>query len=347
MIVSCRRHLSVPVPAIAVRILAVFLMVLPFSNAAAETIDDVLMRLRQDDRSFAGIAQRLIVANAPLCDEKMPATGMVLHSLAQYSPAAQPAAQRLFGFPAALPGTLTVEALVPGGPAERAGLREGDGIISINDLPVERLLAASDSAPTALRDAAENRIADADPAAPLQLTVLRDGKAMPIAIAPLSACRTRFELVPGAGWLARSDGAIIQLGQRFLQDETADEVAVVIAHELAHTMLHHRRRLAAANVSKGMLGELGRDGRLNRQVEREADLLSVHILRNAGFDPGLAVAFWRGPGRKLDSGLLRKRIYDSPAQRALAIEREIAAIPPEAPAIYAPPLLETRSKPLL
>jgi predicted Zn-dependent protease len=119
-------------------------------------------------------------------------------------------------------------------------------------------------------------------------------------------------------------------------------LAVIVAHELAHSVLAHRRRLAAAGVSKGLLAEFGRNGRLNRQVEREADRLSVHLLRNAGYDPQLAPTFWDKRGRQLGSS----GIHDSPKQRARLMRDEIATIPSDAPRPFLPPMLTLRDQPL-
>ena len=117
---------------------------------------------------------------------------------------------------------------------------------------------------------------------------------------------------------------------------------MLVAHELAHNILRHRARLAAAKVDTGIGAEFGRNRLLNRRTEDEADRLSVHLLRNAGYDPRLAVAFWRDEGPKVDGGLFRSRIYASATDRAKAIAAEIARIAAGAGVPYVPPVLAMR-----
>ena len=51
------------------------------------------------------------------------------------------------------------------------------------------------------------------------------------------------------------------------------------------TSSRHRVRLDAARVSRGFLGNFGRNARLIRETEVEADRLSVYLLERAGYDP--------------------------------------------------------------
>ena len=163
---------------------------------------------------------------------------------------------------------------------------------------------------------------------------------------PSPACRARFELVAHGGHDASSTGTLIQVGDGFIAGFGDDELAAVIAHELAHTILHHRQRLEAAKVSQGLFAEFGRSKRLNARTEAEADLLSVHLLRNAGYDPAAALRLWRNHAKALDAGILRSAIYASPAARARAMAAEIAAIPANAPIPEIPSLIATRNQPL-
>ena len=165
------------------------------------------------------------------------------------------------------------------------------------------------------------------------LDLVRQGRRLTAVLTPPAACRTRFELLTGGGRLARSDGETIQLSARLLDRFDDNEVAVVAAHELAHTMLRHREKLE--NVKK-------EKARIARQAEDEADRLSVYLLRNAGYDPGVALAFWRGRGGKaFGGGLLRDGSHGSARTRAALIAEEIARIPPDAPPVFVPPMLET------
>jgi predicted Zn-dependent protease len=46
-------------------------------------------------------------------------------------------------------------------------------------------------------------------------------------------------------------------------------------------------------VDRGLFAPFGRNARLIRQSEAEADRLSLYLMDRAGYDPAAAPAFWR------------------------------------------------------
>jgi hypothetical protein len=199
---------------------------------------------------------------------------------------------------------------------------DGDGLVAIDGAPIVKLAGIADMP---LRDSAHAMLGQHSPGEPLRLTVSHEGLAREIELRPPPQCRALVEVLAGSGSAARSDGRVIQLGQSLVLRATDDELAAIFAHELAHSVLQHRARLSAEGVSKGLGGEFGRDRQLNAEAEIEADRLSVHLLANAGYDPKIASALWRGRlGRELDAGLFRSRIYLSPPDLADMLDREIA-----------------------
>ena len=143
------------------------------------------------------------------------------------------------------------------------------------------------------------------------------------------------------------DRTAIQISYGLAARASDDQLSAIFAHELAHSILHHRDRLSAADVKKGLLGEFGRDRRLNREAEVEADLLSVHLLANAGIDPRVAPALWRSKfGRSLSGGLFHDPAHPSADARAEALEQEIAQhLGPSRPS-YPAHLLDKRTQSL-
>ena len=272
---------------------------------------DGLETLFAQDRRLAVAAERLLGSNAPLCPAQMPLTGMILHSHDQY--------QGDWAAPLFAQGALAVAQVLPGSAAEVAGLQPGDGIAAIAGVPPV-------SAGTTLREAALGLLSrwwQAGDA--LRLETVRDGAQRSVVLHPAPGCHAVVEIGTDGGMAARTDGYIIRVPLRLAEAASDADIAVVVAHELAHVILRHRERLETAGIDKGLLGELGRNRRLIRQAEEEADRLSVHLLANAGFDPASAPAFWRGPlGRRVGGGLLRHRAYHSPDTRAALLEGEIA-----------------------
>lgn len=289
---------------------------------------------------LASVSHRLLTSNAPLCTERQPGHGMVLLAIDQFAPADRGAVAARFGAGAAM----VVETVVPGSPAARAGVLPGDTLLRVNAIsvpPIDRLHLSSS---TRTRDALADAIA-AEPAdAALDIAVLRNGARQQLRLAALASCRSEVELVDGDAGATGADGHTAQLGDALLERLDDDALAVVLAHELSHNILHHRARLAAAGVRRGIAAQFGRNARLLRAAEAEADRLSVHLLRNAGYDPALAVGFWRGQGRAL--GGMRGPTHPAPDARARQIAAEIATIPAAAPVPFVPPLLAVRARPI-
>lgn len=316
--------------------------------ASAAPVDDAppppgfFETLRAADLRLATIAYRLTTANAALCDQLQPQIGMPIHALTQYGPAARKTAAATFRFEAAI----GVEAVVAGAPADRAGVRANDSIVAIDGQSQPGLPSGDAPEVAATRDAAEAAMAQAPVVGPLRLTISRGGQRVPIVITPVAGCRSRFEILLGSGLGASADGSVVQIGERYFEGYTDAEIAVVVSHELAHNILRHRAKLDAAKINRGLLAELGRNGRLIRETEDQADLLGIYLLANAGYDPMSAPRFWREKGGAIDGGLFRSRTHASSKARANALEaaaREIAATPAR-PII--PPVVATRNVPL-
>lgn len=308
---------------------------------AAEDPAATFAALREVDGRMAGIAYRLTTANAALCRQLAPTPGWALHGIGQYDPALRDAARKAFGFEA----PIAVEAVVPGSPAAAAGVRSGDSIVSVDGKALGEA-GADKGTSSAGRDAAVETIAALPADRPLQALLLRDGHQRSVRIAASPGCRSAFEVLLGPGMKASADGRIVQIGVRFFERYSDDEIAVVVAHELSHNILRHAARLDAAGVKRGLLAEVGRNGRLFRLTEDQADALGMHLMRNAGYDPQVAVRFWREHGGDVDGGLFRSRTHPSSAARAKAIEAEIARIPAGAARPYVPPLVAEAERPL-
>ena len=297
--------------------------------------------LRAVDARMATIAYRLATGNAALCRELQPVPGLQLHAIDQYDGDAQAGARAAFGF--ATP--VQVEAMAPDGPAARAGVLADDGVVAVDGMALPTP-APGTAATSATRDAAQALIAAQSPAAPLRLTLERAGVRRTVTIPASPGCRSAFEVLLGPGLKASSDGQVVQVGAVFFERFDDGAVAAIVAHELAHTVLRHRVRLEAAGVHWGLAGEFGRNARLFRRTEEEADRLSVHLLRNAGYDPQAAVRFWREEGGRIDGGMFRSATHPSAKARADAVAAEAATLPPPGVPDDAPAILATRDQPL-
>lgn len=312
----------------------VFLSILP--AAAQETPD--FEAIRSVDGEVAGIGYRLATANAALCDRQEPGLGLLLHTPDQYAREMREAAIRHFRFE----GPVGVEAVLPGSPAGAAGVRNDDTLLGIDAMRFKPADPQAKAGTDALIDASRQIMA-LPAARPLTLRLRRGGVDQNIGVTPAPACATRFEVALSNSFVAQADGELVQISSRFLADYP-QWIAVPIAHELAHNILHHRDRLEAKGVSFGLLSGIGRNVSYFRQTELEADILSVSLLANAGYDPQIALAFWRSYGPKHASSILNARTHPGWKTRVAVIERAIAELGAGRP--HRPAILDARERPL-
>jgi hypothetical protein len=324
--------------------LIVLAAIAAISSPTPDSADEAFFGvLRTADTRLAMIAERLATANVDLCDQRQPALGMVLHSLRQYRESDWPTVKRVFGFRA----PVSVEAVVEGGPAQNAGVAANDAVVAIGDQALPASAAEAAKPASTDRDRALSLIDAAPTGQPLTITFDRNGETVRRALRPRAACRSRFEIAIGNGFDAQADGTIVQLGEKFFEGMSDEEIAVVVAHELAHNILHHRARLDAAGISRGLAAEFGRNARLIRETEDQADQLSVYLLANAGYDPLAPGRFWRKWGNKIGlEGIFRSRTHSSARSRATAMDAVAASITPDVRRPIIPPLVATRDKPL-
>ena len=297
--------------------------------------------LKAVDARMAAVAHRLATANAPLCRDLAPTPGLQLHAIDQYDRDTQADARATFGF--AQP--VQVEVVAPGSAAERAGVLPDDGLVAIDGVAAPSPAAGAANT-SVTRDAAQALIAAEPTAVPLRLTLDRAGVRREVTLPASPGCASAFEVLLGPGLKASSDGRVVQVSVRFFERFDDQAIAAIVAHELSHTILRHRARLEAAGVKWGLAGEFGRNARLFRRTEEDADRLSVHLLHNASYDPQAAVRFWRNEGGGIDGGFFRSRTHPSAGARADALAAEVATLPPPGVPDTSPAVLATRDEPL-
>jgi len=316
------------------------LLILAAALPASAQADEALERVRAGDMRVASIGYRLSVGAAAICDRKEPGLGIQLHTLAQYPPESRDRVRAHFGFS----GNVAVEGVVPGSPAERAGVKQDDGIVAIEgvtipaDLPGE----ASNAGFIALYES----LAALPPDQPIEMTVVRAGERLRLRIQPVPACRTRYELELDDGFDARADGAFVQITSRYLNETPLELLPALLAHELSHNILRHRERLEAAGAGFGLLSGFGSNVGLFRQTEIQADILAVHLLARAGYDPGIAARFRREIGPKQLVGMIRSRSHPPLKDRIALAEAEAARIAAAGGNAPLPPFYAARNEPL-
>lgn len=284
--------------------------------------DTIVITARGDDARVANITHRIATAGLARCLRSLPVTGMVLQHLTQFQLADRPGMIAAYGLDRG-PG---IVAVVPGGPAERAGVQAGDVIVALGGVPVPaetgvalpfnqtRARAHADEVLTILE-----RLSD-----PFEMSLLREGQPVTVRVAPVPACPSRVHLARSDQRNAFADGKHVFLTTRLLADTTNDhELAFVIAHEMAHNVADHATVMRMGGVKRGLGRTLGRSGRTVRRAEREADALAGELLLDAGYDPVAGAAVLRRLGDS-DLGITLFAAHDSIGNRIEAL-RAIAA----------------------
>ena len=275
-----------------------------------------LLALRALDQRVADVGYHLARAATPFCAERVPLSGVVLHGIEQYGAASRDAARQTFD----LGDELAVLVVAHGSPAEAAGLRTGDRILAVDG----RAIPPPAADPTT-RVEATARAIEQSTAPMLAFDIERGGIRQLVAFAPDRGCATQFWINPSPRLIAEADGHEVEITSAYVEHAANDAaLAIVLAHELAHNILHHRARLDRDGAHHGLARQFGRSAGLSRAAELEADRLSVPIAGCAGYDLDDALAFreslWRD---RITDALFRAPDHPAARQRLATIRLAI------------------------
>ena len=296
--------------------------------------DAAFETMRAADLRLARIAWRLNVGNAALCHMQEPGTGLVLHALGAYQGGDRERVRVAFDFTTAI----GAEGVIPDSPADRAGLRRDDSIASIAGVPFDAALPTAGAPTTRVLRQVADGLAARPATGEIQFVVQRRGVPLVVTVDAIPSCRARLELLLDKRFDASSSPGLIQIGYGFLDSYDDTFVAAVVAHELAHLVLGHHAELTR---TKG-----GRRAAAVRRTEIEADRLSVYLLANAGYDPMDAARFWRRYGPEHGCTLLCGPGHPAWSDRAAALGKEAASIPPDAARPLRPAYFAGRLRPI-
>lgn len=301
----------------------------PVSPAPA--VQDAAARLEAlnaEDARLARVSWRLTLANADLCPATRLRAGWAIHAAAQYGAELRPVAISRYGLDGDLPGIL----LAPqGSPAAAAGLSPGDVIVAVNGEALSPGNRAARESYDGLQANLE-RLDGAVARGPARLTVRREGVERVVALQPVRACAydTQITIDRDPGGHAGKEMIQITTGMAGLA-ASDDELAFIVAHELAHAVLEHVDAPADPGRPGARNGELTLRRGANPDMEADADRLALYLLARAGYDPATAVAVLdRYSAGQLFAAWpqisVRGRVYRPPAERRPALAPVLADI---------------------
>lgn len=179
-------------------------------------------------------------------------------------------------------------------PAARAGLQTGDQLIEINtrDVSTDAASAASDL----VRRLTRARVQ------PLQLDVMRSGHRLRLLLNAAPFCQFTLSLLRMDVVNAMSNGRqiVVTTGlMRFVRSD--DELAWVLAHEIAHNVLGHapeaRLRVMLDAWLGATSGKASSPSPSPRSLEVQADYVGAYLMARAGYDLEAVREFWRRLGQ--------------------------------------------------
>ncbi|MGI1670523.1 MAG: M48 family metalloprotease [Neptuniibacter sp.] len=250
-----------------------------------EQFKQALIYLNQQNKRLAEVSRPLLKHSVPDCGKRTRySAGIFLHRSSEYSKEQKAAAIELYGEAE----QVQVLSVLDSGPAN-SKLYQGDQLLQIN-------------AQTIPQDSTANAIKLLNAAMSegnnVELQIIRSKEKLTVTLKPEQICDYAVILSPSDAVNGYADGGriIITSGlMRFLQQD--EELAFIIAHELAHNTLDHiPKKLtngalgAAIDIiltSTGFPSPLLATGiginLYSQSFETEADLEAIRLMKNAGY----------------------------------------------------------------
>jgi len=243
--------------------------------------------LGAEEMRLSAIAYRIGAASAPMCSHKEVASGLILHDLTQYDPEVRSAVSSAFS----LGDGFGVLQVIPGSVADNAGFRVDDEIIRVNNIKVDDPAVANVHKSYDRTDRFLAMLSGTLSTGPADLVVRRKGQLLHLQLRGQSSCGGGLILTNSSELNAWSDGShvVITTGMAALAD-SQDEIAFVIAHEMAHNILGH-----STEKARGIFGGIAQ----TKQEEMEADSFAVTLMHEAGYDPEGGISFLHKVSRRL------------------------------------------------
>lgn len=304
-----------------------------------------------EQRRLEDLVHPMVRAAAPLCGQWVTTrSGVRVGNIHLWTRDYHEAARAL-GFS----DTLVVVGVAAGSPAARAGVAVGDRVVGVagQAAPVGRTAMRDFAALVAPRPA--SRGAPALAAAPTALGLRRvdpagaPARELAVAAPPDTVCAYGATAEKSDQLNAWADGRQVTVTTAMMRfAATDDELAVVVAHEVAHNAMRHidaKQRnatmgalfgaildVAAASQGINTGGDFTNSGAnlgamsYSQDFEREADYVGMYILARAGRDVAQAAGFWRRMAQESPGSITYAASHPTSAERFVRLEAIAAEI---------------------
>jgi hypothetical protein len=286
----------------------------------------------RDQRRVQELAGPLLTANADLCGEDIrPYLGMTSANVEYWPKEYRNAAAAVMG----VGERVQVLEVIPDGPADAAGLNEGDILLRIAGKHVPTGKKATKKTAELLEEELEIGV-------PATFAVERGGVPVEVEVTPAAACSYYVVLTGGEEVNAYADGTSVFITRGMMRfAETDSELVTVIAHELAHNAMGHIDKKTGNYVLGSIFDVLAAAYGINTQgafgnaaaqaysqdFEAEADYVGLYAMAKAGYNFSEAPTIWRRMGAY--SGSIESQYgasHPGTAERFLALDTAVQEV---------------------
>jgi Zn-dependent protease with chaperone function len=292
----------------------------------------------EDELRIKRVAQPILESAIELCKDKTRYdTGATFTSMGAYGKDFEPVVTKYLGISGHELGLLHV---IPGSPADKAGLKRGDKLVSINGFAIPNTKEAN----VELGKRAQEWLKKPDPLVTVYARKASSGMQTAQAIVtPVNICDFPAFLVMQESLNAYADGKAIAIFRGMLRFANDTELALVIGHELAHNFLGHieagQRNNVLGSIAEILAASRGipTQGALGSAIalayspafEAEADYVGLYVLARAGIPIQDAPKFWRrmaaaNPGGISQRGMIAS--HPATSARFVALEKTVQEI---------------------
>lgn len=334
-------------------------------SAAAETKKQqalVVEDYMSNYKKLQLVTSKIVTSGTELCSDKVGSYyGFNFWNQDSFSPALKDAAKARYD----LNGNFRVLNVVALSPAEKAEIKEGDILVSINSWLIPLGKDIEKQLNQKLVESGKNL-------APVEVKLLRNGTEHKVSITPVKSCDFNVQLAPDDVKNAYADGKSIVVNKGMMDFfKNDEEVALVVSHELAHNAMKHidaKQKnaivggifgllldIAAAGAGVNTNGEFAKAGAgiagntYSVEFEQEADYVGLYFMKKAGYDIENAAGFWRRMAVNNSQAITIKSSHPTTPQRFVAIEATVSEIKakiangePLTPELKSKPKLETQ-----
>jgi len=292
------------------------------------------------NKRLSNISYRILTGAVSLCSKnKHKRLGLHLWNMYSWKNEWKDTAVGIFG----VSNVVQVSFAVPGSPAAKAGFREGDVLTSIGSWPLpvgeEGIKKVNDKLRELLKENTES----------LTISIIRDGKQHTLSVDTVDSCDYPVLLDPDDAVNAFADGEKLHIARgmmRFIRDD--NELALVLAHELAHNTMGHidaKQQNAMVGAAGGFLvdilfaalgantqgkfADMGAKAGGNAysvEFEQEADYVGMYAMALSNFKLEEAPNFWRRMATQSPGSIKFKSTHPTTPERFIALEATVKEI---------------------